>query len=1130
MLRNIGCTALVALATTLLLVGCPDDAGTNNNDGGGGTPTEDTKVQSALSVAIDAHSVTLNWDLPTDNAGYLGTTISEASNAGSLSDPVEVAADTTTYTVTDLEAATEYTFTIATRYTNSGKNNSTTIAVTTGAFPSADTQVQNAASSAVTITSLTLNWDLPEDSDGYEGVTIRVESPADSTVPAVELDESITEYEFTNLGSAVDYIFTIATRYTDNGKNNSTTVAVTTLGVPTDDTIVQNITRAAFSTTTITLNWELPNDLRGYLGATISEGSDAGSLSMAQEIDENTTEYEVTTLTAATSYEFTIATRYADGGKNNSATATYMTAGPTDVQSVTFDSAETTSDSVTLTWDNPDDTAGYTGVIITVDNAIGDLSTPYSADQDTTTVFISGLDAATTYTPTFTFSTEYSGGKSGSSTMHPLTVTTQSTLVTGVIASDITSDTVTISWTAPEDTTDYSGVMISADSAVGDLTTIPQSVSQGTNTFVISDLTANNFYTLNLTFATQYTGSKSGGSGVYMVSFTTQSNMVTGTVASPASATGGAAITLSWSIPEDTTNYTGVAITAEPTIDTVTVGESATSATITGLAVATPYIFTLTTQYSGGKSGGDATIMARTPNLNLFDADADTLIDISSLDQLHNIRYNLDGTSYKTSDMDAGTMCGADATTTCTGYELTRNLDFTDGASYNNGMVNNTWRPNAMADSSGAVLAQSNAENATNAGWPLIGSCNADSGNEEILNPCGGNNTPFNTTFEGNSFVISNLYARNANTSTADGIGLFAIIGTSSTIRNLGVANGALYGSSNGRDVVGGLVGYNSGTITNSYATTTTVDGGAGRNDSVGGLVGNNRGTIITSYATDITANGGAGISDTVAALVGFQGSGTIIASYTSGTANGGADDGSRVGGLVGTSAGVIIASYSTATADGSAGDKDRVGGLMGSGFGDSTIIASYATGTATGGADDEDRVGGLAGVFEGDVIASYAIGNADGGSGSSDSANSLRGSGATPLSSSYGFGIILNNEVIGGGFSGSADRPSAASVATGTGRTGAALLLAPDPSDSTNTAVPATWNDADHNTLDAWDFGGTSDLPALHYADYDGDGTEYGCGGTSGTIATIPNTVPDGAGGTMTVNCGVTLLPGQGR
>ena len=160
-------------------------------------------------------------------------------------------------------------FTIATRYTDSGKNNTTTVEFTTGEPPSADTQVQNAASDAITMTSLTLNWDLPNDTDGYEGVTISVQFPADSTVTPVELDENATTHEFTGLGSAVDYIFTIATRYSDVGKNNTITVAVTTVGTPTEATRVQNITRAAFSATTITLRWTLPTDRRGYEGVNI---------------------------------------------------------------------------------------------------------------------------------------------------------------------------------------------------------------------------------------------------------------------------------------------------------------------------------------------------------------------------------------------------------------------------------------------------------------------------------------------------------------------------------------------------------------------------------------------------------------------------------------------------------------------------------------------------------------------------------------------------------------------------------------------------------------------------------------------------------------------------------------------
>ena len=198
--RNIGVGALLALATTLLLIGCPDDAGSD-----GAAPTEDTKVQSALSAAIDANSVTLSWDLPTDSAGYLGATISEASNAGSLSDPVEVAADATTYTVTGLEPTTDYLFTIATRYTDSGKNNTTTVEFTTGEAPSDDTQVQNANSTALSANSVTLSWALPTDSAGYLGATISEASNAGSLSDPVEVAADATTYTVTGLEPTTDY-------------------------------------------------------------------------------------------------------------------------------------------------------------------------------------------------------------------------------------------------------------------------------------------------------------------------------------------------------------------------------------------------------------------------------------------------------------------------------------------------------------------------------------------------------------------------------------------------------------------------------------------------------------------------------------------------------------------------------------------------------------------------------------------------------------------------------------------------------------------------------------------------------------------------------------------------------------
>ena len=647
-----------------------------------------------------------------------------------------------------------------------------------------------------------------------------------------------------------------------------------------------------------------------------------------------------------------------------------------------------------------------------------------------------------------------------------------------------------------------------------------------------------------------------------------------------------ATITISWS-------STAAGILAGS--DTAEVG--AEQSTIGSLAFATPYTFVITVADAAGNNSAATPVPVNTLP-NPIDADGNALIDINSLERLYNIRYNLDvGAAgddgrYKESTQmadGAGILCGTDAATPCSGYELTRNLDFTDAGNYDSGEVNNDWRPN-----------NSDPATATNAGWPPIGSCNSDTTDGDTV-VCGDNDdTPFAARFEGNGYSISNLYTRNTDDNSAAAIGLFGTIGDDAIIDTVGVVDafvygsdaavdyvGALVGFSNGgsiiasyasgstadggmggSDRVGGLVGFSNGNITASYANDSTADGGMGGNDRVGALVGFSNGNITASYTHNSTADGGAGDTDHVGGLVGFSFNGSIstsyvtggtangsmgdsdavgglvgsndtsniTASYASSTVNGGMGDTDRIGGLVGINGGTITASYASSTADGGMGDTDRIGGLVGDNSG--TVSASYATGTANGGADNDDIVGGLVGdnSFFGNIIASYATTAADGGSGSDDTVGNLVGRNTDTdfalsgtITASYGFGAT-DNVGTAGLSQGPDGRPTDSTVDSTSESTGAALLLAPNPSDSTNTAVAAVWNQTSSNTAGAWDFGSTSNIPALHYADYDGDGDTYGCGSASTATIVIPDSIPNGMGGTIDIECGTTLLPGQGR
>ena len=486
----------------------------------------------------------------------------------------------------------------------------------------------------------------------------------------------------------------------------------------------------------------------------------------------------------------------------------------------------------------------------------------------------------------------------------------------------------------------------------------------------------------------------------------------------------------------------------------------------------------------------------------MADLNSNGLIEIDSLTQLHNMRYNLKGTSYKTGRNMSGSTIGCPIDTGCFGYELTGNLDFDKNNS------GSTWSTSDEGNNGTIEYTLDASDNAEpyfvvdSGGWIPIGKAQLPAGSTDSTCDNNGNNTCFDATFDGKGYKITGLAMRK----DLEYLGMFGATGASADIRNLGlVANLADYtGASNNAIHIGGLVGFQfGGSITGSYATGVAA-GGAGNNDRVGGLVGSQFGGSITaSYATGAAA-GGAGNVNRVGGLVGFQFGGSITASYATGEAAGGIGDENRVGGLVGRQEiGSITASYATGNAAGGAGYLNYVGGLVGFQFGGS-ITASYATGNAAGGAGFIDYVGGLVGFqFGGSITASYATGNADGGDGVGDIVGGLVGSKeeGSIITASYSFGNIANEAFLGEG-----GKPSGVS----------------DPNDLTLSNAGASWDSATDNTFSAWDFT-TDQPPALKYADYDGttDGRAFACLRAAST-ATADSTI-------YLPYCG-DFLPGQGR
>ncbi|MDI9356160.1 MAG: hypothetical protein QM536_03925 [Chitinophagaceae bacterium] len=238
-------------------------------------------------------------------------------------------------------------------------------------------------------------------------------------------------------------------------------------------------------------------------------------------------------------------------------------------------------------------------------------------------------------------------------------------------------------------------------------------------------------------------------------------------------------------------------------------------------------------------------IESATAQITYKDPDGNGLINITYIEQLDSMRYNLTGT------------CSVTGTETCNGYELMNNLSFKSPSSYRDykSYISRTM------DSSFYSRGE---------GWTPIG----------VFSNSGDVNVLFNATFEGNGHTIDSLYINNGIYTNA--LGFFGYTGTSSIIKNIGIRNASIVGT----NYVGGLVAQNMGSISQSYVT-----GYMSGDNYIGGLVGENIGTISQNYATASVSG-----DSYVGGLVG-KNNGTISQSYATGHVSGGP---TSIGSLVG--------------------------------------------------------------------------------------------------------------------------------------------------------------------------------------------------------------------------------------
>ena len=410
-----------------------------------------------------------------------------------------------------------------------------------------------------------------------------------------------------------------------------------------------------------------------------------------------------------------------------------------------------------------------------------------------------------------------------------------------------------------------------------------------------------------------------------------------------------------------------------------------------------------------------------------YDADDDGLIEIATLEQLDAVRYDLDADGRTDTPGDwrayfdafAGAQRDMGCAGGCRGFELVRDLDFGDPASYAGAAVDRSW---------------SRAEGGP--GWDPIGTF-VDRDQEST----------FRAVLDGNGHRIAGLHVDRPET---DYVGLFGA--TFALIEDLRLVDVDVAGAR----YVGGLVGYARTPYIGRTITGCLVTGKVEGVFEVGGLLGRSNQIVEASFST--------------AAVTGTD----------------------NVGGVVGGAVGEVRRSFATGTVSG----ESTVGGLVGLGF---KVVASYAAGRVEGrggrgkNCGSGGGIGGLAGTACFDVFhASYATGRVAG----SGVAGGLVG---TPVDSALGssyWDAETSGSAVGVGAD-DADGDGLLAPAEygtpGVAGKGTAELAAPTGYDG----IYADWNrrmdheaaDAARATYDPWDFGDSSEYPALK-ADWDGDGT----------------------------------------
>lgn len=410
-----------------------------------GTDSQAPTAPSNLSAsAITQSSLTLNWTASTDNVGIAGYDI---FNNGTKINTTLVTA--TTYNVTGLTASTAYQFYVQAKDAAGNTSpNSNTIDITTP-DTQAPTAPSNLMASAVTQTSLTLNWTASSDNVGVTGYDVYQDG--------IKINTSLlttTTFDVNGLSTATAYQFYVQASDAAGNTSNSGLLDATTLSPPDTElpSAPANLTASNITQSTLTLTWDASTDNVGVAGYDVYRDG----VKINGPIVTSTS-YAVSGLSALVTYSFYVVAKDAAG--NTSAASNTVNATTPDTEAPTapanLSASAITQTSLTLNWTASTDNTGVTGYDIYQDN-IKINTGPVTA----TSYDVSGLTSNTSYAFYVQAMDGYGNSTNSSvsdfSTLAPPDTEAPSAPA-NLTASAITQSSLTLNWTASTDNVAVTG-------------------------------------------------------------------------------------------------------------------------------------------------------------------------------------------------------------------------------------------------------------------------------------------------------------------------------------------------------------------------------------------------------------------------------------------------------------------------------------------------------------------------------------------------------------------------------------------------------------------------------------------------------------------------------------------------